>query len=81
VVLKSTYAAPIRWNPSPVAVDEITVIGSRCGPFDAALRLLAMREVTTRPFLTAVYPLDRFETAFRRARRRNAFKVALTVGD
>ena len=81
VVLKSTFASPISWNPSSVAVDEITVIGSRCGPFDTALRLIAMREVATRPFLSAVYPLDRFEAAFRRARRRDAFKVVLRVGD
>ena len=79
IVMKSTVAAPVRWNPSPLVVDEITVIGSRCGPFDTALRLVAMREVAVLPFLTAVYPLDRFETAFRRTRRQDAFKVCLRI--
>ena len=80
VVLKSTFAGPARWNPSAVAVDEITITGSRCGPFDTALGLLERRRVEVLPFLTAVYPFERWETALRRTRRRGSFKVAIDIG-
>lgn len=80
VVLKSTFAGEARWNPSPVAVDEITIVGSRCGPFETALRLLERGRVRVLPLLTATYPLERWESAFRRARRRGSFKVALEIG-
>ncbi|MDD3642054.1 MAG: alcohol dehydrogenase catalytic domain-containing protein [Candidatus Krumholzibacteria bacterium] len=80
VVLKSTFAGEARWNPSTVAVGEITIVGSRCGPFPAALELLERGLVKVMPLLTAIYPLERWETAFRRARGRGSFKVALEIG-
>ncbi len=80
IVLKSTFHAPLEWNPSSIAVDEITITGSRCGPFETALDLLEKGLVKTAPFLTAVYPFDRWETALRRARERDAFKILLDLG-
>jgi len=80
VVLKSTFQAPVKWNPSRAVVDEITIVGSRCGPFEAALELLKKKKVETAPFLTAIYPFGKWETALRRARRRDAFKVLLEMG-
>src|SRR5262249_45697809 len=41
IVWKSTHHAPARFDAAPLVVDEITVVGSRCGPFAPALRLLA----------------------------------------
>jgi alcohol dehydrogenase len=79
IVLKSTYEGTLDWNPAPIVVDEITVSGSRCGPFRTALRLLERRAVKVLPFLTAVYPLERWEAAFRRARRPDAFKVLISM--
>jgi threonine dehydrogenase-like Zn-dependent dehydrogenase len=79
IVLKSTFHSPVRWNPSKIAVDEITITGSRCGPFEEAIRLLEKRQVDVGPFLTAVYPFDRWRTAFRRARRRGSFKVLIDM--
>ncbi|HVO76858.1 MAG TPA: zinc-binding dehydrogenase, partial [Candidatus Bathyarchaeia archaeon] len=79
IVLKSTYHGNLVWNPSPLAVDEITVAGSRCGPFEPALELLRTGAVKVLPFLSAVYPLERWETAFRAASRRDAFKVLLRM--
>ncbi len=79
IVLKSTFHAPLKWNPSRIAVDEITIVGSRCGPFETALSLLQKKKVVTAPFLTAVYPFEKWETAFRRARRRDSFKVLLDM--
>ena len=79
IVLKSTYHEKLEWNPSPLVVDEITVMGSRCGPFERALRLLRKGRVKVSPFLSAVYALERWETAFREARRRDTFKVLIRM--
>jgi len=79
IVLKSTYHGALEWNPAPLVVDEITVLGSRCGPFEPALSLLARGSVRVLPFLSAVYPLERWETAFRAARRAGAFKILLRM--
>ena len=79
IVLKSTYHEKLEWNPSPLVVDEITVMGSRCGPFDLALRLLRKGRVKVSPFLSAVYALERWETAFHEARRRDTFKVLIRM--
>jgi threonine dehydrogenase-like Zn-dependent dehydrogenase len=81
VVLKSTFRSPLRWNPSRVAVDEITIVGSRCGPFEVALDLLRKKKVVTEPFLTAIYPFEKWETAIRRAKRKDTFKVLLEMGE
>lgn len=79
IVLKSTYHGSLQWNPASIVVDEITLKGSRCGPFDTALRLLALEEVTVLPFLTAVYPLEEWRRAFERAREPASFKVAVRM--
>jgi threonine dehydrogenase-like Zn-dependent dehydrogenase len=79
IVLKSTFHAPLKWNPSRIAVDEITIVGSRCGPFETALGLLEKKKVVTEPFLTAIYPFEKWETAFRRARRKDSFKILLDM--
>ncbi|UCF04938.1 MAG: alcohol dehydrogenase catalytic domain-containing protein [bacterium] len=81
VILKSTYQSEMKWNPTSVAVDEITIVGSRCGPFEMALRLIAMGSVEVRPFITATYPIDRWREAFRRARHPDSFKVLIRIGD
>jgi threonine dehydrogenase-like Zn-dependent dehydrogenase len=81
VVLKSTYQSAIKWNPTPVAVDEITIVGSRCGPFEMALRLIGMGSVEVLPFITATYPFDRWRDAFRRAGHPDSFKVLIGIGE
>jgi threonine dehydrogenase-like Zn-dependent dehydrogenase len=80
IVLKSTFHGAVEWNPAPLVVDEITVVGSRCGPFETALSLLARGTVRALPFLSAVYPIERWEAAFREARRPGAFKVLMRMG-
>jgi len=79
IVLKSTYEGSLDWNPAPIVVDEIIVAGSRCGPFGTALKLLAGGKVQVLPFLTAVYPFERWKEAFRAARRPGSFKVLLRI--
>jgi threonine dehydrogenase-like Zn-dependent dehydrogenase len=77
VVLKSTVAGATEMNLSPIVIDEITVVGSRCGPFAPALRALAGRLVDVRPLVTGTFPFERAREAFERARRKGSLKVLL----
>ena len=61
---------------SPLVVDEITVIGSRCGPFDRAIELLDARRIDVKPLVAGIYPLEQFGEAFERA--KGGLKVILT---
>jgi len=64
IVLKSTFHGEAHLALAPMVVDEITLVGSRCGPFDAALDRLATRRIEARPLVDAVYPFARFADAF-----------------
>jgi threonine dehydrogenase-like Zn-dependent dehydrogenase len=77
LVLKSTFygAAPVEtW---PIVVKEITVVGSRCGPFEKALALLQAGNVDPRDLITRTFPLAEAATAIRFAQRPGVMKVLL----
>lgn len=57
IVLKSTVAGTVATDLAALVVNEITVIGSRCGPFPRALELLAARRVQVRPLIARAVPL------------------------
>ena len=80
VVLKSTYAGALTLDASAVVVHELTLVGSRCGPFAPALRLLAERRVDVEPLIHARYPLAEALTALEHAERPGVLKVLLDVG-
>lgn len=69
LVLKSTFHGETPIAFTPLVVDEITVVGSRCGPFAEAIDLLARGAIDVRPLVTGLYPLEQFEDAFDAARR------------
>ncbi|MGD9145777.1 MAG: alcohol dehydrogenase, partial [Anaerolineae bacterium] len=75
LVLKSTYHGHVQTDLSQIVVDEVQVVGSRCGPFGAALRLLAQELVDVASLVEAEYPLDQALAAFEHAGRRGALKV------
>lgn len=77
LILKSTFAGNSQFNPSKIVVDEITILGSRCGPFAPALRLLAIGNILTQPFVTAEFPLSDAFVAFEKAARPGALKILL----
>ncbi|HOD84759.1 MAG: 2-deoxy-scyllo-inosamine dehydrogenase [Planctomycetes bacterium ADurb.Bin126] len=79
IVLKSTIAAKSGMNLAPLVVDEITVVGSRCGPFGEALKLLATGQVDVTALLSRTLPLDRGLEALEAARSSNAMKVLIEV--
>jgi threonine dehydrogenase-like Zn-dependent dehydrogenase len=75
LVLKSTYHGLVQADLAQVVVDEVQIVGSRCGPFPAALRLLAQGLVDVTSLIEAEYPLDEALAAFEHAGRRGALKV------
>jgi threonine dehydrogenase-like Zn-dependent dehydrogenase len=77
VVLKSTYAGKLEVNFSEIVVDEITLVGSRCGPFPAALRLLEGGQVNPLPLISGRYPLSKGLQAFKQAREPGMVKILL----
>jgi threonine dehydrogenase-like Zn-dependent dehydrogenase len=79
LVLKSTYAGSLTVDMSRIVVDEITVVGSRCGPFPRALDLLARRQVDVRSLIHARYPLAEGLAAMAKAQQPGVLKVLLDV--
>ncbi|MDF5719233.1 MAG: alcohol dehydrogenase catalytic domain-containing protein [Rhizonema sp. PD37] len=79
LVLKSTYAGKLSLDASSLVVDEITLIGSRCGPFSAALNLLSQESVDVKSLIQARYPLSEGLTAFEHAQTKGVLKVLLEV--
>lgn len=77
IVWKSTHHAPARFDAAPLVVNEITVVGSRCGRFEPALELLRMKRVDVRPLVAAVFPLVEASRALREAARPGVLKVLL----
>jgi len=80
IVLKTTIAGEHTLALSPIVIDEIRVIGSRCGPFAPAIADLADRSIDVRPLIGAEYPINEAEAAFRAAGERGAKKILLRVG-
>jgi alcohol dehydrogenase len=75
LVLKSTFVGSSELGLTELVVDEVTLSGSRCGPFAPALRLLGQGLVDVEPLIEATYPLDEGVAAFEHARTRGALKV------
>lgn len=77
LVLKTTVHDVGRIDPNRWVIDEITVVGSRCGPFEPALRLLASGAVDPRHLITARFPLRDGVAAMARAAEPGALKVLI----
>lgn len=80
LVLKSTFQGETPLNLSPLVVDEVRLVGSRCGPFAPALRLLEQGLVDPRPLIDAVLPLAQAVEGLAQAARPGALKVLLQIG-
>lgn len=80
VVLKTTVAERKAADLNRVVIDEITVIGSRCGPFKPAIAALAEKTVDVAPLISKVFPLDEGVEAIEHAGRKGALKVLLRMG-
>ena len=79
IVLKSTYKGDVQVNLSSIVVEEVTLIGSRCGPFEPALDLLANERVDPTGLIEGRYSLNDIHKAFQHASRPGALKVILQI--
>jgi len=77
VVLKTTVAEEHRLDLAAAVVNEVTIVGSRCGPFAPALAALAGGVVQVEPLIEAVYALGDALAASDHAGRRGALKILL----
>ncbi len=77
LVLKSTFHGATTFETWPIVVKEITVVGSRCGPFAKAIALLRSGEVDPTPLITRTFPLNQAPAAIQYAQRSGVMKVLL----
>jgi threonine dehydrogenase-like Zn-dependent dehydrogenase len=74
-VLKSTYKGEMTLNLSPIVVDEVNIVGSRCGPFEPALRLMEQKLVDPTVLIAAEFGLSDALKAFDEAAKTGMLKV------
>jgi threonine dehydrogenase-like Zn-dependent dehydrogenase len=77
VIMKSTVHGMVGMDTAPVVVNELTLVGSRCGRFEPALQLLRSRKVQVDNLISGTLPLAKAPLAFRRASASGALKVLL----
>ena len=79
LILKSTIAASKEFNLAPIVIDEITVVGSRCGQFAPALRMLEQKRIDVNPLISDIYSIDDAVEAFERNKEKSSVKVLVKV--
>ncbi len=79
LVLKTTVAGATSLDLSPIVINELRVVGSRCGDLRRAIDVLARGEVDPRPLVSARYPLARAEEALAHAAMKGVLKVLVEV--
>jgi threonine dehydrogenase-like Zn-dependent dehydrogenase len=79
VVLKSTFHGHSRWDASRIVVNEVTVVGSRCGRFAAALELLSTGSIKVDDLVSDEMPLSNGVEALARASEKGILKILLTT--
>jgi alcohol dehydrogenase len=77
VVLKSTVHDPVRFDATKLVVDEVTLLGSRCGSFSAGLNLLEQERIQVLPLLSKEFPLPKGLEALDFVQRERCLKVCL----
>ncbi len=77
VVMKSTYREPATFDTAKLVVDEITLLGSRCGNFKKAIDLLRHKKVKVAGMVTKTYPLNRGLEAFEQLNDPACLKVLI----
>lgn len=75
LVLKSTISAKEGLNLATIVVDEITIVGSRCGQFKPVLRLLEKGKINVAPLISGIYPVEDFKCAFEANTKKENLKI------
>jgi len=79
IVLKSTYAHNLAFNPAPIVVNEITLIGSRCGRFTDALRFLETCKPDFSPMISKEFSIENGMEAFEYSKISGVLKVIIKM--
>ncbi len=79
VIMKSTVHGDVRLDTAPIIVNEITLIGSRCGRFEPAIKLLREGRINVEDMISESHPLSEAPKAFHRAAKRGVMKVLLNA--
>lgn len=79
LVLKSTVASGKELNLAPIVIDEITVLGSRCGQFGPALRLLKNNRIDFKPFISGIYKIEDAIKAFEANKLKENLKILIKM--
>jgi threonine dehydrogenase-like Zn-dependent dehydrogenase len=77
IILKSTAAAGAAYNLAPLVINEVTVLGSRCGRFAPALAALENGRLDPRPLIDGTFPLEAGAAAMEAAEKPSNFKILL----
>ena len=77
IVLKSTTASSRKINLAPLVLDEITLIGSRCGPFKTAIEVLTQKRINVKPLISGLYTMENAQKAFEEARKTENLKILI----
>ena len=79
IVLKTTIAKKTQIDLNQFVINEISLIGSRCGPFPTAIKAVKSGQIDLRPLIDCIYPLEEGVKAFRHAASKNALKIILKI--
>jgi len=77
VVLKSTIAFQNELDLTPAVVNEVTIIGSRCGIFRPAINALSTGIISVNELVDSIYPIEKFQEAFEHAKKPDTLKILL----
>ncbi len=77
IILKSTCAAAHQINLAPIVINEVSLIGSRCGPFRPAINALQAKNIDTNALISDIFPLKKGHQAFKKAAQSGVLKVLL----
>ena len=77
--MKTTVAEPYQIDMSQIIIDELKIIGSRCGPFPRAIDALAENEIEVESLITSRFPLAEAKTALEAASQKNQHKVLISI--
>lgn len=77
LILKSTIVASKEFNFSSLVVDEVTIVGSRCGRFEPALRMLEQNKINLEPLISKVFSVEQVIDAFNANSQKDTIKILM----
>jgi len=76
-IMKSSYSSPIEVDLTKLVIDEVELVGSRCGPFSTAIKALEGGLIETESLIDATFSIDDYLAAFALAQKKGSMKVLI----